>query len=323
MTARKLTLSFLILAVAAVPLAAVDPALMKLVPADATVVAGINVDQAKASPFGQYVLKQLPAEDQGVRKLLDATGFDPRRDLREILVASAGSGPAMHSRGLIIATGVFDPARIASVAKGMGVTVENYEGVDLLSGKEAHPGCLALLDSSLAVAGVPDQVKAAIDRYKKGGAGPGASLSAKAAEWSGRTDAWFISTGSPAGWAHRMPGPQAAGPMKSVPLDAIEQSAGGVKFGATVKISLEAVARTDKDATALGDVVRFVAGMVQLNRDKPEAAQAAQFLDSMELKTEARTVTLGISVPQEQLEKMIQSGHGPGRKSAPRTKATI
>ncbi|MCX6635411.1 MAG: hypothetical protein NT090_10080, partial [Acidobacteria bacterium] len=129
-------------------------------------------------------------------------------------------------------------------------------------------------------------------------------------------------TGPPAEWAHRVPDSQAAGPMKAVSLDAIEQSCGGIKFGPVVKISVEAVARTDKDATALGDVVRFVAGMIQLNRDKQGPDQMAALLDSMELKTDSRTVTLGFSVPQEQLEKMIQSGHGPARKPAPRTKTT-
>jgi hypothetical protein len=322
MTARRLTLSFLILALAAVPMAAVDPALMKLVPPDATVVAGVNVEQARITPFGQFVLKQMPLDDEGFRNMMESTGFDPRRDLREILVASKGGQPSKHSQGIVMATGSFDAPRIVAAAKVLGVTVTDYAGVEVLSSKESPAGGFAFLDRSLAIAGETEQVKAAIDRYKKGGAGPGATLAAKAAEWSGRTDAWFITAGSPAEWAHRMPDSQAAGPMKSVSLDAIEQSSGGIKFGSVVKISVEAVARTDKDAAALGDVVRFVAGMIQLNRDKQGPDQMAALLDSMELKTDSRTVTLGFSVPQEQLEKMIQSGHGPAKKPAPRSKAT-
>lgn len=322
MTLRGVALFFAIAALAAVPLAAVDPALMKLVPSDATVVAGMNIEQARVSPFGQFVLKQLPMEDAGLRKLMDAAGFDPRRDLREVVVASVGGQQASQGKGIVLATGSFDPARIAAMAREQGAVVTSYAGVDVLGGKEPKSGWLALLDRSLAVAGEPDQVKAAIDRYQKGGAGPGVSISAKATEWSGRADAWVVSTGSPAGWTSHVPAPQAAGPLKGISLDAIEQSAGGVKFGPMVKISVEAVARTDKDATALGDVVRFVAGMVQLNRDKQGPDQIAAFLDTMDLKTEARTVTLSFSMPQEQLEKMIQSGPEK-KKPAPRAKATI
>jgi hypothetical protein len=121
-----------------------------------------------------------------------------------------------------------------------------------------------------------------------------------------------------------MPPGQAEGPMKAVPLDAIEQSAGGLKFGSVVTLLAEAVARTDKDATALADVIRFVAGMVQLNREKPETAEIAALVDSMQLTTESRTVRLVLSMPEEQLEKMIQSHkQGPARRAAPRKRATI
>ncbi|MDP2999512.1 MAG: hypothetical protein Q8N47_18630, partial [Bryobacterales bacterium] len=179
MTARGVTLSFLILAVAAVPMAAVDPALMKLVPPDATVVAGVNVEQARITPFGQFVLKQMPLDDEGFRKMMEATGFDPRRDLREILVASKGGQPSRHIQGIVMATGSFDPARILAAAKVAGVTATDYAGVEILSSKESPNGGFAFLDRSLAIAGETEQVKAAIDRYKKGGTGPAATCRSK------------------------------------------------------------------------------------------------------------------------------------------------
>jgi hypothetical protein len=208
------------------------------------------------------------------------------------------------------------------VAREQGAVVSSYAGVDLLGSKEPRSGCLALVDRSLAVAGEPEQVRTAIDRYQKGGGGPGAPIQAKAAEWSGRADAWVVAAGSPAAWAGRVPAPEVADPMRGISLEAIEQSAGGVKFGPVVRISVEAVTRTDQDAAALGDVIRFVAGMVQLNRNQPGQDQAAAVLDTMDLKTEARTVTLSFSLPQEQLEKMIQSDPAK-KKPAPRAKATI
>ena len=35
---------------------------------DAKILAGVNVDQAKASPFGQYVLAQFQAQDQHLQQ---------------------------------------------------------------------------------------------------------------------------------------------------------------------------------------------------------------------------------------------------------------
>ena len=42
-----------------------DPALLKLLPSSVTAVGGINVEQAKNSPFGQYILNQWRQDDKG------------------------------------------------------------------------------------------------------------------------------------------------------------------------------------------------------------------------------------------------------------------
>ena len=52
--------------------------------------------------------------------------------------------------------------------------------------------------------------------------------------------------------------------------------------------------------------------------------RAAALMDSMELKTDSRTVTVGFSFPEEQLEKMIQSGPLKKRTAPPaKTTTTI
>jgi len=83
---------------------------------------------------------------------------------------------------------------------------------------------------------------------------------------------------------------------------------------------VEAVARTEKDATALADVARFLSGMVQLNREHEGAAELAKVIDTLKITSDARVVSLSLSVPEEQLEKMIQSHRD---KRAPRKRATI
>ena len=71
-------------------LSAADPQLLNLVMPDAKVLAGVNVEQAKGTQFGQFVLNQLQTQDADLQKLATLTGFDPRRDVRELLVASNG-----------------------------------------------------------------------------------------------------------------------------------------------------------------------------------------------------------------------------------------
>ena len=78
----------LILALQIAAFAAVDPGLLRLVMPDAKVIAGLQVRETKNSVFGQYVLSHMQIEDAGFKKFIAQTGFDPRRDVTEILMAS-------------------------------------------------------------------------------------------------------------------------------------------------------------------------------------------------------------------------------------------
>src|SRR5580658_10087474 len=68
-------------------LAGVDSGLLALVMPDAKMLVGIQVAQAQASPVGQQLLSQVQI-DPNTNRAMIAAGFDPRRDLREILAAS-------------------------------------------------------------------------------------------------------------------------------------------------------------------------------------------------------------------------------------------
>ena len=101
MNARTFTTATLFTAFAGVFAAsAADSQLLSMVMPDAKVVAGVNVQQAMATPFGQYVLSLIAPQDQQIQSLATQIGFDPRRDVRELLVASTGA-PA-HA-GLVLA----------------------------------------------------------------------------------------------------------------------------------------------------------------------------------------------------------------------------
>jgi hypothetical protein len=78
MTARILTATaFAATFVGIMPARAADQELVKLLMPNAKVVAGVNVDQAKASPFGQYVLSQMLPQDPHMKELQVQTGSIP------------------------------------------------------------------------------------------------------------------------------------------------------------------------------------------------------------------------------------------------------
>ena len=282
-------------------LSAADQRLLNLVMPDATVLAGVNVDQAKATPFGQYVLTTLlGSQAQQLQQLATLTGFDPRRDVNELLLASS-SAPG-NKTGLAMARGVFDTAKIAAAAQSAGAGAETYGGVSIIEDPE-HQNGFAFLDSTLAVAGDLANVKAAIDR-RAGGPTIPTTLIAQVNQLSSAQDAWAISTIPPSTLRPPAAAPPAAGVNVQNALQKIESASGGVKFGAVVVVTGQAQAATPQDASSLGDVMKLFASMAQLSASqRPEAAALAQ---SLVVTTQGSTVTITLSVPQDQIQQLVK-----------------
>jgi hypothetical protein len=297
-------LALLVLAASAT-FAAVDPTLLSLLMPDAKVVAGVQVDQARASAFGQYVLSQaLPGRD--FDKLSAETGFDPRRDLREIVAGTAGP----NNQVVLIGCGVFQPARIVTTATTQGATVTQYRGVDLIFPDGANAfakGALAVafLDASTAAIGPADSVRAAVDRFQGGGGLTGA-LSQKARELSSQYDAWVATTDNLSSLVGNHV-PNNFSQTNPQLLQAIQQFSGGVRLGqSTVSFGGEAVTRSSQDAQALADLLKFVAEMAQ-NRP-PDAAggpNPASLLSSAQFTTSGATTRISVEIPEKELEQLV------------------
>jgi hypothetical protein len=293
--------------------AAADPALLKLVMPEARVISGFNVSQVMASPLGQFLLSQLPPDAADFQKFVTMTGFDPRRDLQEVLIAASAS-PRPERTGLVLVRGSLDTSRVIQLAKQHGAGIHNYKGVTILTlnGKHTSPakpggngeGWFALLDNSTAALGDAASVRGAIDR-RSSGSSLDARLTAKVHELSSLYDFWGVSTIPATEWAGTVPDEKLGGAMKGDIFRAIEETSGGVRFGTDIEIAGEAVTRSDKDATALADVVRFLTGLVQMNAQDPKVAGVSRFLQSMELTTSGNTMKLSLRIPEAEIEKLI------------------
>jgi hypothetical protein len=279
---------------------AADPGLLRFAPPDSRFFSGIQVAQSLRTPFGQYVLSQMEPDDEDLRKLLAEAGIDVRRDIEEILIATAGDSE--NSKSLIIARGQFHPDQFIAAASARGVSIANWHGVQVaaLKGAKAE-GAVAFVDSGTALVGDGETVRAAIDRS---GGSPNLSpeLQARMRELSTTYDAWFLSNGPPGDFfAGKLADENLGDAVHSSLLAAVVEASGGLKFEPEgVHFAGTAIARSDKDASALRDVLKFVAGLVQI--DKASKTTLAQ---SLQATAEGNIVRLSLTMPEALVEQLF------------------
>jgi hypothetical protein len=306
---RQITLFAAALLAGGASLFAADPQLLNMAPPGAQTFAGINVEQAKTSQFGQFVLSNLPVNGD-FEAFVNSTGFDPRRDLREVLmvsstpVATATGMPAMN--GLVLAKGTFNiPQIMAAAAADKKVIVAIYAGAQLLTidGTQA----LAVVDATTAVAGDVADVKGALDR-RSGTNVIDPAIMTLINQLSTTEDAWSISTASLSSFIPS----NDAGP--SAVLGGIQQASGGVKFGSTVQVDVQAVAASAQDATSLSDVIKMLSQMMAMhgNGNGNGAAELAGLLKGLAVTTDGSTVKISLSLPEDQIETLFKMAKSHG-----------
>jgi hypothetical protein len=313
---RHVFLSILLFAVSVPAFATVDSGLLALVPSGAKVISGVDANRAKSSRFGQYILSKINADNPDFQQLTQETGFDPRRDVQDVLFV--GTGPAADGSDLrfgILVRGNFDQERVKKTLIAKGATVQSYQGVEVLLDSSSHPGnAFAFPDVDIAVLGDLATVQQMIaNRANPTALDPALQQLVSAA--GANHDAWFASSGPGSFLANhvRQEAGQQMGPQA---LQSILQSSGGISFGDVVQLSLDAVTRSPKDASSLADVVRFGASMAELqHQNKPGAAIVASSLDKMALTTDGSNVHVSLSIPENGLEQLaeingLQHRHG-------------
>jgi hypothetical protein len=297
----------------------VDAGLLGLVPPGAKIISGIDFERARSSQFGQFMTGKINTTDQDFETFINETGFDPRRDVQQLVFACPGpDANGETSRFVILARGNFDESRIKASAKTKGLVPQSFQGITLFVYKQPSKQltAFAFLGEGVGVMGDVDTVKKIISNR-----GTAASLDpvmqAQVSKVGEDNDAWFVSSLSGEYLAHHLnnaqsPGASSNSASQSMPqaqaLQSVLQASGGLHFGDSVQVSFEAVTRSPKDATSLADVVRFFASMVQMERQKdPRADVAASAFDNMNLTTDGDTMHFSIALPEKSLEQLIDS----------------
>jgi hypothetical protein len=304
---------------------AADAVLLSLIPPSAKAVAGIQADQARNSAFGQYVLSRIQPGDANLSNFIAETGFDPRQDLSEIVVASDSGPKTPPSHWLAAGKGVFNAQKLTAAAQAGGGTLGSFNNVAIVTypahGNTQAPSGIAFLDASTAVMGDIASVQAAIQQWQSQSA-PNSSLLDKVNQVSANEDFWFVTLAPLSDFTSALP--PGSNPSGANMLGGVNQLSGGIHFGDTVMVSGEAIARSDKDAQALADVLKFAVGMLQMNRqNNPAAGQIATLLDSLDTKTQGNVTTFSIAVPEQQLEKWLATAQQPATRNRMRARPRL
>ena len=206
-------------------------------------------------------------------------GFDPLKDLDEVLITSTGEGE--NPPVLLVLRGRFDVDRFASGAA-------SYHGVPMLEdGKKA--GAIAILDRSTAIAGDAPLVRAAIDR-RGSGAGIAASLAARIEPLRSRYSIWGI------GDLLEHPAAHAGEPD---PMDSVDQFEIGADLAHGLELSAKVHVRSREDAEKLASAVVLAETMMKGGQASPNGTK-------VEMHTEDGWLTLSLTIPQEALNQAIQ-----------------
>jgi hypothetical protein len=290
-----------------------DQSLLTLVNPEAKVVGGMNVARTMSSPLGQFLLSRMDTQEPGFKEFANLTGFDPRRDVREVVFSSTGNPGAKN--GVLIARGVFNGPQLLATARAKAKAVSQFhKGVELVG---HDGGALAVIEGSLLIIGDEANVKGAIDR-RTGSAIPDTAVFRKATSLMDRYDAW-MSSNAPVPTAATTPHPGAPVQVPVQALQGILETSGGVKFDSVIAFEGEAVTRSEKDAQALMDMVRFMTSLLQMNgQQNPQVKQIEAVLNSLEMRAEASTVRFSLRVPEADLEQWINTA-----AKAPRRRAAL
>jgi hypothetical protein len=297
------TRGLLALAMASTVTAAVDPGLLEMTPPDTRFLAGLQVQQAIASPFGHFALSQMPEQSAVLLQLAATTGFDVRRDLREVLLASHGQRGKIFKDGVLLARGTFQMDRLLVFAEKVHAKVSNYSGIPLITLADPGSGTIAILDSSTLAVGTEAAVQGVINRHTQKFlfSGP---LADKALLTSANADAW-VTTVTPLARVI----PASTGSVWPVAfLQAVLESSAGLRFDTEgVTLSAEAVTHSPTEAAGIAGMFKIIGGM--LKGAESSLLQGARFT------TEGAATRFTLTVAEQDLERAFPA---PAQKRAAR-----
>jgi hypothetical protein len=264
----------------------IDSTLAAFMPPDATMLAGVRMEAIRSTPLYKKLLasQSLQQLDDFARE----TGFDPRRDVRELLVGSNGKDLIIAARGTF-------PERNFE-----GLTKQKYKRYTLYVRGQ---GGVALIDGSTAVAGTLSAVKAALDRHYAGDRARPDDLLTRARQIPAPNQVWSVANGFDNLLTSRVPETGNLGNAGRI-LRSLENTTIAADLSTGINGSLTGVCRTEQDAKNLGDAARGLIGLGRLSVPEKQP-ELLRLWDGIKVDQQLRTVNITVSVPEDLVEKLL------------------
>ncbi len=280
-------LAFACLAASAEP--RVDNVLIKMVPPGTTSIVGARMDALKATDFYKRMLiaQKLPQ----LERFAAESGFDPRRDVREVLFTESSQGAALLARGNFR---INEP-----ILQG---TRKLRHGEYTIIAIETNGFCI--LDSTLAVAGDIAAIEGVLNEWKAGAHTSARPLIARARLAAESTQLWGVSTGAAGFLADNLP--LAAGGIDFAKIFRnLDDTWFAADFSNGFRAEAHGTAAREQDATNLRDAVKGIIGFGRLNvpENQPELLK---LWDGFNVEQQGRAISVRADIPQDLVDRLVQ-----------------
>jgi hypothetical protein len=100
-------------------------------------------------------------------------------------------------------------------------------------------------------------------------------------------------------------------------FQAIQQAAGGVKFGNQVVVTAQATADTAQNAQAMADALKLLVNLAQMQAGNDTIAIA--LVQSVQINASGNILNVSASLPEDQFQQLVSGKHqtrpGPARRA--------
>ena len=268
----------------------VNPALEALVPADTTVVLGVNLASIRDTATYRKLIGRVPLPQ--LDRFTGETGLDPRKDLSEFLFCSDGKN------ALLLARGQFRVADLEVRLKSKGATPSNYKDHALFG--DEH-GVITFLNDSTAAAGTAPEVHALIDQPH--GRGLPIALRDLLRTIPANDQLYAALTGGIENLNLPLPREGNLGNVMQA-LRGVDTAALGINFSNGIDALAIVNCKTGRDAKFIHDLLRGLIGFGRL-RTPDNQPELLKLYDAIQVTEQQMQTKVTANVPQDLADKFL------------------
>jgi len=306
----------------ALMLSAVAPAqaadVEKYLPDGTVFIVTVNVKQLLDSPIVKnHLLDKIQTglkSSSDVSDVLDSLGIDPLKDITRFTAASTGTN--QDSKGLLIVTGNFDPAKFDAVAKKnadqhadvLKVLTENGHQVYEVQIPQSPKALLvSVIDKNTIVATVDKQ--SLQEAFARASSDKPVKLKKEVEELlqgvDGRQSLWVAMLGEALSKNEMLPDD------KKKTLEKIDTISAGITVAKDIKLLIDVLAKSSEGAKdiagEISDGLNNLKGLAAFAaNNQKELAPAVGVLESVKVVTEGKKISVKSEVPQDVIEKSLK-----------------